>query len=221
MLGFLVPSRDYQIVDNCNVSGLCGTGSCDLAVEAIVPDHRVLNVMGSPPCSVSDAALYRLPFMSLFPHAVTIPLLGAAQGAVNDYVADQRERVSVLGARVAAATTTQVRVAESTWDIDAALVCVYRNFAELMGLAENKEAYPTELLARVDRDQYLAVRRAISAVDRVFGAAGGRALSLDGRLQRAWRDVHAGAAHAVHQTESRLAAYGALALGLSSADLLH
>ena len=181
VLGFLVPSQDYQIVDNWNVSGLCGTGSCDLAVEAIVPEHRVLNVMGTPACSVSDATLYRLPFMSLFPHAVTVPLLGAAQGAVDDYVADQQDRVSVLGTRVAAATATQVRVAESTWDIDAALLCVYRNFAELMQVAEIEGAYPTELLARVDRDQYLAVRRAISgSIASSAPRAGGPSISMAG-----------------------------------------
>ena len=41
----LLPSQDYEIVDNWFVSGLKGTGSKDIVVkEAFVPVHRMLNV---------------------------------------------------------------------------------------------------------------------------------------------------------------------------------
>ena len=60
----------------------------------------------------------------------------------------------------------------------------------------------------------MASRYAVTAVDRIFANAGARALSLDNPVQRAWRDVHAGAAHPVSAPDGRLAAYGALAFGV-------
>jgi 3-hydroxy-9,10-secoandrosta-1,3,5(10)-triene-9,17-dione monooxygenase len=75
------------------------------------------------------------------------------------------------------------------------------------------ERYPAELLARLGRDQALATRRAMSAVDRVFANAGARALSFDNRIQRAGRDIHAGTSHAGNVAESKLSACGALAFG--------
>jgi alkylation response protein AidB-like acyl-CoA dehydrogenase len=35
----LVPRSDWEIDDNWNVMGLCGTGSCDLLIDGDVPAH--------------------------------------------------------------------------------------------------------------------------------------------------------------------------------------
>ena len=50
--------------------------------------------------------------------------------------------------------------------------------------------------AKVVRDTAYAAKLCRAAVDRIFEASGGAALHLDGELQRIWRDVHAGSAHA-------------------------
>jgi len=213
-VGFLMPRKDYEIVDNWHVMGMCGTGSCDLAADTVVPDHRVIHLTASG-SSVSDAALYRLPFLTLFSHSAMFPLLGIAEGALDDYIAGQRDRVTLFGSNVAADMSTQVQVAESAAEIDAARLAVRRNLADLMSVAEAGGTPSLELLARADRDQILAARHAVAAVDRIFATSGGRALSLDNPLQRAWRDIHAGAAHAGNQPNFRLAGYGAQAFGLT------
>jgi 3-hydroxy-9,10-secoandrosta-1,3,5(10)-triene-9,17-dione monooxygenase len=211
--GFLVPHSDYEIVDNWNVMGLCGTGSCDVIVDSTVPPHRVHRVTKTG-SELSDAPVYKVPFFAMFPHAATVPLVGIAQGALDDYLGSQRHRARLFAGNVAVEPGTQVRVAESAADLDAARLTLYRNFAELTEAAAAGNGFSPELLARVDRDRVLATRYAVAGVDRVFANAGARALSLDSPIQRAWRDVHAGAAHPASAPDAPLATYGALALGV-------
>jgi 3-hydroxy-9,10-secoandrosta-1,3,5(10)-triene-9,17-dione monooxygenase len=211
--GFLVPHSDYEIVDNWNVMGLCGTGSCDVIVDSAVPAHRVHRVMNTG-SELSDAPVYKVPFFTMFPHAATVPLIGIAQGALDDYLASQKHRARLFAGNVATEPGTQARVAESAADLDAARLTLARNFAEISEAVAAGQSASPELLARVDRDRVLATRYAVAAVDRVFANAGARALSLDSPIQRAWRDVHAGAAHPASAPDAPLAAYGALAFGL-------
>ena len=151
--------------------------------------------------------------MTIFPHAATVPLVGIAHGALDDYLTLQKERITLLGGTAASQPSTQIRVAESATDLDAARLSLFRNFEEMSGAAIAGGHYTPELLARTDRDQVLATRRAVAAVDRVFANAGAGALSLDSPIQRAWRDVHAGAAHFAAVPDGKLAAYGANAFG--------
>ena len=92
-LSFLVPASDYEIVDNWNVMGMCGTGSCDIVVNATVPAHRVHNLAKSG-SDISDASIYKVPFMKIFSHVPTVPLVGIAAGALDDYVRLQKDRVT-------------------------------------------------------------------------------------------------------------------------------
>jgi len=210
---FLVPRRDYEIVDNWHVMGLCGTGSCDVAIDSTVPPHRVHSVVKTG-SEVSDAPIYQLPFFQIFPLAAIIPLVGTAQGALDEYLIQQRDRARVTGGTVGSEPSSQIRVAESAADLDAARLTLFRNCAEMTQVAISRDPFPPELLARVTRDQVLASRFAVRAVDRVFANAGARALSLDNPIQRAWRDVHAGAAHPASLPDPGLAAYGAQAFGV-------
>ena len=75
LTAFLVPGCDYEIIDNWNVMGLRGTGSCDVTVDATVPPHRVHRVAKTG-SALSDAPVYRVPFMTVFPHAATVPVVG-------------------------------------------------------------------------------------------------------------------------------------------------
>jgi 3-hydroxy-9,10-secoandrosta-1,3,5(10)-triene-9,17-dione monooxygenase len=211
--GFLVPRSDYEIVDNWDVMGLCGTGSCDVIVDSTVPAHRVHRVMKTG-SELSDAPVYHVPFFTVFPHAATVPLVGMAQAALDDYLTSQQGRTRLFAGSIVNEPGTQARVAESAADLDAARLSLSRNFADVMGAAAAGAGFAPELLARVDRDRVLATRYAVAAVDRVFANAGARALSLDNPIQRAWRDVHAGAAHPASAPDLPLATYGALALGI-------
>ncbi len=231
MCTFLVPLGDYKVDAVWDAVGLNGTGSHDLVVEdAFVPSHRVLSsrltVVGRVPGhQVNDAPLYRLPFGTFLPHAVTVPLVGMTMGAYREHVKYARTRVRAAhrettgkGLSAVDDPLVQVRVAETAHDLDAARVLIEHNLREMLSLVEQAKPVPMSLRTVVRRDLAASVRRAVRAADRVFDGSGGRVLDSSGVVQRLWRDVHAGGAHALNDYERVLRLFGKLELGLSVQD---
>jgi 3-hydroxy-9,10-secoandrosta-1,3,5(10)-triene-9,17-dione monooxygenase len=222
---FLLPISDYQIDDVWDTVGLRGTGSNDIVVDgAFVPEHRSLGFGDVAKCEcpgqeVNAAPLYRIPFGSVFSTAITTPIIGMATGAYDAHVAYQRDRVSTayLGAKAGEDPFAQVRVARAAGDIDAAWLTIATNMTELMGHARAGEPIPMPLRLRIRRDQVLGTQRAVGAVDLLFENSGGRALRNGTVIQRFWRDVHAGRAHAINDPERALAMFGRGEFGLPPA----
>jgi 3-hydroxy-9,10-secoandrosta-1,3,5(10)-triene-9,17-dione monooxygenase len=223
---FLLPRQDYRIDDNWHVMGLSGTGSKDIVVEdAFVPDYRTHSYLDAfrltnPGVAVNDAPLYRLPFGLLFAYALTAAAIGAAAGALASFREQQQGRVNVRdGGRVTEDPFTQLRLAESAAEIDAAYDRMLANFAEMMRLARAGEEIPLALRARIRWDSGKAVDWSVGAVDRLIKAAGGRAIFLSNPIQRAWRDVHAMQAHAGTNLERAAAVFGRSEFGLPPTDI--
>ncbi len=217
-LCFLLPRSDYRIDDVWHVIGLRGTGSNDIVVEdAFVPEYRThAYTSGSV---TSDSPIYQLPFASVFTFGITAPLLGAAQGALDEHVAWTAERTRITrGTRVAEEPFSQARVAEASSELDGARLQIRRDLDEMMELARDGKEIPIELRARGRLDQVRATQLAASAVDRVFQNSGGRVLHEQNPIQRAWRDIHAGAQHNSNVPEPMLIAFGAMKFGLSIAE---
>ncbi len=217
-LCFLVPRSDYVIDDVWRVVGLRGTGSNDVVVtDAFVPEHRTHDFRSGS--VTSDSPIYRLPFGPVFTFGIAAPLLGAAQGALDDHIAWTAERVRITrGSRVAEEPFTQARVAEAAGELDGARLQLKRDLDDMLALARDEKDIPVEIRARARLDQVRATQLAISAVDRVFQNSGGRVLHELNPIQRAWRDIHAGAQHNSNVPEPMLMAYGAMSFGLSIAD---
>jgi 3-hydroxy-9,10-secoandrosta-1,3,5(10)-triene-9,17-dione monooxygenase len=68
------------------------------------------------------------------------------------------------------------------------------------------------------RNACYAAKLAMSAVQRLFNAAGASALYMDNPLQRQFRDVYAASAHHALDWESAAAAYGRFRLGVETPD---
>ena len=68
--------------------------------------------------------------------------------------------------------------------------------------------------ARNKGDWGYAARLSVQAVDAIFAASGGGGLFRTGRIQRYWRDTHAGAAHISMNWDAVGALYGRVTLGL-------
>jgi 3-hydroxy-9,10-secoandrosta-1,3,5(10)-triene-9,17-dione monooxygenase len=217
-LCFLLPRSDYEIDDVWRVVGLRGTGSNDIVVtDAFVPEHRTHDFRSGS--VTSDSPIYRLPFGPVFTFGIAAPLLGAAQGALDDHIAWTAERVRITrGTRVAEEPFSQARVAEAAGELDGARLQLKRDLDEMLARARDEKDIPVEIRARARLDQVRATQLAISAVDRVFQNSGGRVLHELNPIQRAWRDIHAGAQHNSNVPEPMLMAYGAMSFGLSIAD---
>jgi 3-hydroxy-9,10-secoandrosta-1,3,5(10)-triene-9,17-dione monooxygenase len=217
-LCFLLPRADYRIDDVWRVVGLRGTGSNDIVVDkAFVPEYRThAYTSGSV---TSDSPIFRLPFASVFTFGIAAPLLGAAQGALDEHVQWTAERVRITrGTRVAEEPFSQARLAEAWAELDGARLQMHRDLDDMMALARDGKEIPIELRARGRLDQVRATQLAASAVDRVFQNSGGRVLHELNPIQRAWRDIHAGAQHNSNVPEPMLMAFGAMQFGLSIAE---
>jgi 3-hydroxy-9,10-secoandrosta-1,3,5(10)-triene-9,17-dione monooxygenase len=224
----VVPRADYTLKDGWNVIGLHGAGGKDVLVrDVFVPEHRIYGAAGRRRTSKAlrgpDAPeLYRVPFASIHGIAVTAPLLGAAEGAY-EYHLDrmrQRTRLSHGGRTGSADGFAPVAVARGAGEIDASVLQLDRDLRELMGHARRNERIPIELRLRARRDQVRGTERAVEAVDLLLKAAGGHGVQNDNPIQRAWRDVHTGAAHVVNDVEQGMSLYGRWAYGLGVDDSL-
>jgi 3-hydroxy-9,10-secoandrosta-1,3,5(10)-triene-9,17-dione monooxygenase len=222
---FLLPRSDYEIDDVWDTIGLRGTGSNDIIVkDAFVPEYRTLSFMDTGRCygpgqDVNDGEIYRLPFASVFSTSIAVPVLGMAQGAYDAYVGWTKERVRAsTGGKAADDSFNQIRIAESAAQLDAAVLQIERNIEDELAYIARGEKIPTALRVRVRRDQVNAAAAGISAVDRLFESAGGRALRAGTPIQRFWRDAHAGRVHAINDPEKARVLFGQYELGMKIHD---
>ena len=79
-----MPIEAVRVEDSWHVSGLRGTGSCDIVVEdAFVPEEHVHRFLEPEPRM--PGLLYRMPTISLFPFSVALVPLGIARAAIADF----------------------------------------------------------------------------------------------------------------------------------------
>jgi 3-hydroxy-9,10-secoandrosta-1,3,5(10)-triene-9,17-dione monooxygenase len=214
MRTFLVPRADYEIVDDWHVSGLSGTGSKTIAIEsAFVPEHRTHRMLDgflrkSPGQALNPGPLFRLSFGCVFGSALVGPAIGAARGAIACYREQSRERVSMMGGRVAEDPFAQARIARAISEVDAAderLASVWR---ELWALAQADAEMPLDLRRRCRFEAARSIERCVDAVDWMFEASGGRAIFLDNPIGRFFRDVHAMRAHVFNNPDRGAQLFG-------------
>ncbi|MDH3230543.1 MAG: acyl-CoA dehydrogenase family protein [Alphaproteobacteria bacterium] len=218
---FMLRRSNYEIIDTWHAAGLRGTGSKDVAAEAVfVPEHRTLaarDMRGgpSPGSAVNAGPLYRLPLFAVFPYVLSGAALGVAQGAWETHVEVLRSRVShYTGARISEFQAVQIKLAEAKSGIDAAELVMQRDCAEAMRIAEAGDVPDIETKARFRRNGAFSVNLCTKAVDIVFGLAGGSGLYDSSPMQRAFRDAHAISAHIAFNTDAAGTTYGRIALGL-------
>jgi 3-hydroxy-9,10-secoandrosta-1,3,5(10)-triene-9,17-dione monooxygenase len=218
---FLVPRKDYTINDVWHMIGLSGTGSNDIVVEDVfVPEAFTLSMGETGQCKgpgqeQNTSDLYKLPFHSIFTTTICTPIIGMAMGAYQDHVEMQqkRTRAAYLGEKASLDPFAAVRIARASSEIDAAWALAMQNIREEQELVARGEQIPLKTRLKVRRDQVLGTQRAIDAIDSLFEASGGRALTEGTPLQRAWRDAHAGRVHAANDPERALQMYGAHEFG--------
>lgn len=224
----LLPRSDYRIEEVWDVIGLRGTASNDIVVDKIfVPDYRTLRnyeqtQLRGPGQRVNTGALYRMPFAAMFTSAIAAPVLGAVTGCHDAYMKAMRNRLrlSMGGGRFAEDQFAHVAVARAASEVDAGILQMDRNLAELYRLATRGEDIPMELRVRTRRDQVRGTERALEAIDILFKTAGGNSLKRGNPIERSWRDAHAGSVHVANDTERALAMYGRHEFGFTIEDNL-
>ncbi len=221
----MVPQPDYEILhDTWFVSGLKGTGSKDIVVEeAFVPAHRLLPFGDLGPASgmaaIHARSSYRLPGMALLPYTLVSPLIGMAQAAVDDMI--ERTSGKTGPGKTAESVSIQLRVAESSVEVDTARLIVRHDTQELIARAGDGETLSQLDQFKHRRNVAYVARLCVAAVNRLFKASGGHALFDDHPMQRIHRDVHAGSHQAALYWDPVAEAYGRAALGLPPLEQGH
>jgi alkylation response protein AidB-like acyl-CoA dehydrogenase len=225
--GFLLaPKRDWSIEDNWFVTGQSGTGSKTVVIDeaTFIPGHRKLTFAeassNAPPGSlVNSNPIYRIPFLSAVPVCLVSPLLGAAQGAVEEYIQlcgtrVTRGAVSGAGNRLSEFFPVQSKLAEATASVDAARLLIYRDTEEVEQMAMQGNIVSVEQRIRNRRDHAFAARLSRDAVEVLFSSVGGNGLALDQPIQRMWRDSNAIARHISLNWDAVSSMVGQYLLGL-------
>ncbi|WP_396909011.1 acyl-CoA dehydrogenase family protein [Mycolicibacterium sp.] len=205
MLHMILPRKDYEIVeDSWNVVGLRGTGSKDVIVkDAFVPTYRTMDAMKVMDGTAQREAgmtetLYLMPWSTMFPLGISSATIGIAEGALAAALDYQRERVNSSGVAIKDDPYVMYAIGEAAADINAARQELLANADRIYDIVDSGKEVSFEDRAAGRRTQVRAVWRAVSAVDEIFARCGGNAARMDKPLQRYWRDVHVGQAHAIH-----------------------
>lgn len=137
---FLLPRKDYTIVDNWEVHGLRASGSHDIVVDDVfIPDHRALaftDVIArtTPGHDMYPDSLYHNSFFQVFPRATSLPIaVGALKGMVDCMIEYGRSR-TVAMVRAGVGNTAQdpavhLAIARALDAIDQYKGSLHRSFA--------------------------------------------------------------------------------------------
>jgi 3-hydroxy-9,10-secoandrosta-1,3,5(10)-triene-9,17-dione monooxygenase len=220
----LLRLAECRIEDVWHSVGLAGTGSNDIVAESIfLPEHRLLDteaVKGGPTpgSAVNDHYLYRLPLLSPFTFNIVGNGLGLARGIAETVVDGLQVQKSRAGSPVAQNQSIQLRVAESTAEIDAAHALVFKDRDEIVRKGKANEPFTLADRVRYRRDVAFAGQLCVRAAERLFPILGARGLMSDHPVQRAWRDLRAVSHHLAMTWDIQGSLYGAVTLGLPSPD---
>jgi 3-hydroxy-9,10-secoandrosta-1,3,5(10)-triene-9,17-dione monooxygenase len=205
----LVNKEDFEVDhDSWHPMGLAGTGSKDVDVkDAFVPDAWASGWGARPGALLNESYIFRIPFIPFFFINTSSPALGVARGAVEEFT-------SQVNARPGRATVgRQMRLAESSAEVDAALALMRADMTEVAETGRAEREMTAEQLARWERDLGYATKLCVQAVDRLLTVVGAHGIDVNNPIHRAGRDIHAIATHAGNW-DARGLAYARWAFGL-------
>ncbi len=196
-LGLLVPSDDYEVVDNWHVAGLKGTGSHDIVVnDVFVPTHRA-HFLSAPSRQAFGRGIYDLPFGNVFGLCLCAVTQGIAEAALETYQAYLKQRVHKYDGRALSADPFQMRrLSEALVDVEANRARFHNVFRRLEAALADAEVVPTEVQIKESWETQSIAHRNADIVTTLMRASGGGAQRLGHPMQRYFRDVNAAVAHA-------------------------
>src|SRR5262245_43193963 len=214
----LIPRADYEVVDTWFAAGMRGTGSKDIVVkDAFVPTHRALRPNRAADGEWTGWELhhrlsYRVPLRCMTGWDLAAPLIGIAQGAIDEFTA--RLHGTSGPGRTAASVPLQMRLAEASAEVDAARALHRHDVLEMLDGAARGGTFSELDRARYRRDKAFVSKLSVQAVNRLFEASGARAVLESEAMQRFHRDAHAASHHAALAWDTPAEQFGRQALGL-------
>ena len=220
MRTFLLPRKDYRIIEDWVVFGLQATGSHGILVDkAFVPEYRTHRAAegfaGTNPGQASNpGALYKLPWAQVFVRAVSTAAIGALQGALDAYTSIAARRVSTNTGKATKIDPNALNAAARTQSAILEMKSVLRrNFEEMLTAVRAGREIPIPERVRYRYESAQVVRRCADLCDELMPLLGGRAIYMDSPLVRYWLDINAARAHIANDPTLIGTSLGALYLG--------
>ncbi len=218
---FMIPSDQLEIVDTWKTAGMRATGTHDVVGEKIfVPEHRANLVAaardGANAGGMShNNPIYRVPLSPLLAFTTAIPLLGAAQSAVQFY----RERLSVHVKRGTSGAQSdkqrsQIRLAEADTMVAIAEQVIRHSMRENLGAVTNPPADQVAFRSKLRAQMSYAAKLCKDAVLHVCEANGSSIYFQNNPIQRVLRDVMVMTSHVIFDYDVTMEQHGRGMMGL-------
>lgn len=210
----LAPRADITFFDTWNVSGLCGTGSTDFAMENVfIPTGHAaaLSVDRS-----LERPLYQFPNFALLALGIAGVTMGLARAAIEELV-DMAGAKTPQGSAKSLANRphAQSEVAQAEAGLRSARAFLFEAVDAAWAAASAGGRLPVEQKRDVRLATTWATRASAEAVDRMYHLGGGTSVHRASRLQRIFRDVHVATQHMM-VSPSTYELTGRLLLGLET-----
>lgn len=213
-----VPAADAELLDTWNVSGLCGTGSTDFAIQAkFVPAERAVSPVADKPL---ETPLYLFPIFALLGIGVSSVCLGIARAAIDELISFASAKTPEASFKpLAKRQDTQMTIARAEAQLRSARAWLEQTIEVAWETACRLGDIPMELRRDVHLANYHAAQSSAAAVDMAYNLGGGTSVYRTSPLQRHFRDVHVATQHML-VGPSRLEMAGQHLLGLESERLM-
>ncbi|HVN36845.1 MAG TPA: acyl-CoA dehydrogenase [Myxococcota bacterium] len=225
LLFFALPIEDVKVDDTWYVSGMIGTGSNDIVVDAFVPEERTVSIVemveGRAPGSRLHASpLYRTPMLPILELAASMPLVGHLRALLRGF--EERLKTHVRPGpelqHQGDKPAMQMRLAKAHVEARAAELLLRDVAAEVMAVRERA--------THLQRSRWIttvahAVQQAREVVQDLAEASGASAHFTQHALQRALRDVSVASCHRVFDLDAHREVYGKQLLGKPTPGALY
>ncbi len=186
---------------------LCrNTGRTVSSITITVPD---------PGLAINDRPYYRLPWRLVFGYCIAAPAAGAAVGALEAFIAGNRDRHSAHGAQVARNPALHRPLARALAVIGMVRQRMSATWTELQDRAFAGEPIPYERRTQAFYEATLVHDACSHAIYELMGVNGGRTMNADSALQRHFRDMLAMRNHPASNIEMSSGLYAQAVLGVT------
>lgn len=192
-----LPSGQFEIIDTWHSSGLRGTGSHDLVVDAVtVPDHQVFEIGAHNPRDICD----RVPIMSAVTAIFAAQVLGVTQTALDHL--QQRGRTEITPGPMPDLRDRPealVGIAAHWAGLNAARMGLHAAASDVWNMAETEQPIEEATVTALFAASMHAMAAARTAMADLHGFAGTKALYASSPIERRNRDLQAMLRHIVAQ----------------------
>jgi alkylation response protein AidB-like acyl-CoA dehydrogenase len=190
----IAPKDQIEFFDTWLVSGLCGTGSTDFAMnDLFVPERRAAGLGIDGPLA---RPLYAFPQFGLLAMGIAAVAMGLARAAIDELVSLAGSKTPQGSSRpLALRPAAQSDVAKAEALLRSARAFYYETIECAWDAARAEGEIGTEQRRNVRLATTHATRASAAAVDLMYELGGGTSVYRRSPLQRIFRDVHVATQH--------------------------